>query len=48
MAIAEHLARSIPKAQLVVFKDCGHFSYMECPADVRRTLDAFMAVRSGR
>lgn len=48
MAIAEHLVRSIPKAQLVVFKECGHFSYMECPNDVRRALDDFFAVRSGR
>jgi proline iminopeptidase len=48
MAIAEHFARSIPKAHLIVFKECGHFSYMECPRDVRRALDDFFAVRSGR
>jgi proline iminopeptidase len=42
MAIAEHIARSIPQAKLVVFKDCGHFSYMECPEDVRRALYGFL------
>lgn len=42
MVVAEHVARAIPRAKLVVFKDCGHFSYMECPADVRRAVGAFL------
>lgn len=38
---AAHIAQAIPGARRVTFKDCGHFSYLECPADVRRELDAF-------
>jgi pimeloyl-ACP methyl ester carboxylesterase len=40
---AQHIADAIPNARLVTLKDCGHFSYLECPADVRRTLDEFFA-----
>jgi proline iminopeptidase len=36
--IAEHIAGAIPNARLVTLKNCGHFSYMECPADVRAAL----------
>jgi proline iminopeptidase len=39
--VAEHIAAAIPNARLVPLKDCGHFSYMECPADVRGALDDF-------
>ena len=39
-AIAEHIAAAIPKARLVVLGNCGHFSYMECPLDVRSALTA--------
>jgi len=45
-AIAEHIAQSSPKAQLVVLKDCGHFSYLECPEAVRSSIDAFIADRT--
>jgi len=38
---AAHIAQAIPGARRVTFRDCGHFSYLECPADVRRELDAF-------
>jgi proline iminopeptidase len=38
--IAEHIAAAIPNARLVVLKNCGHFSYMECPLDVRSALAA--------
>jgi len=38
---AEHIAQSLPKSRLVTFKDCGHFTYMECPAAVRENIDAF-------
>ena len=41
--IAEQLARAIPHAQLVTIRDCGHFSYMECPADVQRAIRAFLS-----
>lgn len=39
--IATHIAGGIPNARLVTLKDCGHFAYMECPSDVRTTLNDF-------
>ena len=39
--IAAHIAQAIPNARLVTLKDCGHFSYLECPADVRTAVDQF-------
>jgi proline iminopeptidase len=39
--IAAHLAQAMPNARLVTIADCGHFSYLECPGDVRRALDGF-------
>ncbi len=36
---AAHIARAIPGARLVTLKDCGHFSYLECPAAVRKEID---------
>ena len=39
--IATHIARAIPKARLVAVKDCGHFAYLECPAEVRAALNDF-------
>ena len=41
-AISEHIAGAMPKAQLVTFKDCGHFTFMECPDDVRDALAQFL------
>ena len=38
---AEHIAQAIPGARLVTLKDCGHFPYLECPAPLRETIDAF-------
>jgi proline iminopeptidase len=43
---ASHIARAIPGARLVTLKDCGHFSYLECPGAVRKELDDFF--RQGR
>jgi len=40
-AIADHIAGAMPNARHVTLTDCGHFSYLECPADVRRAIDAF-------
>lgn len=40
---ASHIAQAIPGAKLVVTKNCGHFSYLECPGDVRRALNDFEA-----
>jgi proline iminopeptidase len=42
-ATAEHITRSIPNARRVTLKDCGHFSYLECPAAVRENINAFFA-----
>jgi proline iminopeptidase len=39
--IAAHIARALPNAQLVTLKDCGHFAYMECPAEVRNAFSDF-------
>jgi proline iminopeptidase len=39
--IAAHIAHAIPNASLVTIKDCGHFAFMERPANVRRALDDF-------
>jgi proline iminopeptidase len=42
---AEHIAQAIPGARLVTFKDCGHFTYLECPAPLREQIDAFFRGR---
>jgi len=41
VASAEHIARAMPNARMVALKNCGHFSYLECPVDVRRYVDDF-------
>lgn len=41
LEVPEHIARAMPGAHLVVIPDCGHFAYLECPADVRGALDEF-------
>jgi len=35
------IAQALPNARLVTLKDCGHFSFMECPGAVRKTLKDF-------
>ena len=42
---AEHIAQAIPGARLVMLKDCGHFPYLECPAPLRKQIDAFFRGR---
>ena len=39
--IAAHIAQSVPNAELVTLKGCGHFAYLECPAGVRAALVNF-------
>ena len=46
VVIAEHIAKAIPNAHLVVLENCGHFSYLECPDAVRRNIDAFSRDRA--
>ncbi len=36
--VAEQLAGALPQARMVTIEDCGHFAYMECPADVRMAI----------
>jgi proline iminopeptidase len=43
---AEHIAKAIPNAHLVVLKGCGHFTYMECPTPVHEEMDGFFAGRT--
>ena len=42
---AEHIAQANPSAHLVTLKDCGHFSYRECPTPLREKIDAFFRGR---
>ena len=39
--VGEHIARSVPDAELVTIKDCGHFAYLECASEVRNLLNDF-------
>lgn len=39
---AEHIARAIPDARLILLKDCGHFSYLERPVEVQTALTEFL------
>jgi proline iminopeptidase len=39
---AAHIAQAISGARLVVLKDCGHFSYLECPDQVRKEIAGFL------
>jgi len=39
---AEHIAQAIPGARLVTLKDCGHFTYLECPTAVHEQIDTFL------
>jgi proline iminopeptidase len=50
VSVASHIADAIPRAQLVVLTDCGHFAYLECPGDTRKGIDAFLGnqLRNGR
>ena len=42
-ATAEHITQAIPNARMVTLKDCGHFTYLECPVAVREQIDVFFA-----
>ena len=46
---AAHVAEAIPGARLAILEDCGHFSYIECPDQVRKEIAGFFhATRSHR
>ncbi len=38
---ARHIAGAMPNAHLVTLNACGHFSYLECPDAVRKSIDEF-------
>jgi proline iminopeptidase len=38
---ATHIADAIPNSRMVTLKDCGHFTYLECPVPVRENIAAF-------
>jgi proline iminopeptidase len=38
---AVHIAQAIPEARFVLLRDCGHFSYIECPDEVRKAIATF-------
>ena len=40
--VAEHIAQAIPGAKLITIEDCGHFTYLECPDEVRSALGGFL------
>jgi proline iminopeptidase len=42
---AAHIAQAIPDAKFVTLSNCGHFSYLECPGDVRKAFDDFLKGR---
>jgi proline iminopeptidase len=39
--ISAHIAHALPNASRVTVKDCGHFTYLECPGEVRRIVEDF-------
>jgi proline iminopeptidase len=45
LACAAHIAETIPGARLLVLPDCGHFSYLERPDEVRTALNTFFQAR---
>jgi proline iminopeptidase len=44
LACATHIAEALPGARLIVLRDCGHFSYIERPDEVRTALGEFFQV----
>ena len=39
LEVAVHISRALPNAELVTIKDCGHFAFLECAGEVRKTLN---------
>ena len=42
VTMAEEISRALPSSRLVTLEGCGHFTYLECPAEVRRSIDEFL------
>ena len=43
VGLVERIADAMPRAELVVFEDCGHFAYLEQPERTVATISAFVA-----
>lgn len=46
LSVIERTHKSIPNSQLIVLKDCGHFPYVEQPAELFSILDVFLQDQS--
>jgi proline iminopeptidase len=42
VSMSEEISRALPSSRLVTLGGCGHFTYLECPAEVRRSIDEFL------
>lgn len=42
---AKHIAQALPQARFVILKECGHFSYLECPVEVHKEITGFFENR---
>lgn len=42
LEVSRHIADAIPDAKLVTIQNCGHFSYLECPNELRAALREFL------
>lgn len=40
---ADRIGRAMPRAEVVTFKDCGHFASLECAGELRSALNSFFA-----
>jgi proline iminopeptidase len=38
---AAHIADALPRANFALLGNCGHFSYLECPDEVRKVISDF-------
>jgi pimeloyl-ACP methyl ester carboxylesterase len=41
-ATAEHVTQALPNARMVTLKDCGHFTFLECPVADREQIDSLL------
>jgi proline iminopeptidase len=48
VACARRIAEALPAARFELLEDCGHFSYLERPHDVRRAIEALVAQTGDR
>ena len=47
LAVGEHLARSLPDAELHVFREVGHCPHLECPGALAEVCDRFWSAHQG-